>query len=359
MSKILDFVSSGVVKGDDIKKIFKFAKKNKFALPAINCINTDSINAVLEVASNVRSPVIIQISNNGAEFFSGKGLITNKSQNKAIWGAIAAANYVHFMAEKYEVPVILHTDHCTENLLPWIDGLIEAGKQHYSNTGKPLFSSHMIDLSKKPLKKNIEICSNYLIKMSKINMILEIELGCTGGEEDGVDNSNICIAELYTNPEDVNYAYEKLSCISDKFIIAASFGNVHGVYKKGNIQLKPTILYDSQKLISKKHGLPGNTIDFVFHGGSGSSDKEIRESINYGVVKMNIDTDVQWATWKGILQYYKNNIDYLQNQLGNPKGINLPNKKYYDPRIWLRHTQLSLNSCLENYFKKLNSINIF
>ncbi|MXP51202.1 class II fructose-bisphosphate aldolase [Pantoea sp. SoEX] len=358
MSKILSFLNAGVVNGNDLKKIFKIAKKNKFALPAINCINTDSINAVLEVASKVKSPVIIQFSNSGSVFFAGKGLISKKPQDTAIIGCIAGAHYVHFIAEKYKVPVILHTDHCTKDLLPWIDGLLEVNKEYFLKTGKPLFSSHMIDLSKEPLKENIDICSNYLTQMSKINMTLEIELGCTGGEEDGIDNSYIDPSKLYTSPEDVNYAYETLSSISNNFTIAASFGNVHGVYTKGNVKLKPIILYNSQKLISNKHNLPNNTLDFVFHGGSGSSDKEIKESINYGVVKVNIDTDSQWATWNGLLSYYKNNFNYLQNQLGNPKGLNMPNKQYYDPRTWLRYTQLSLQDCLERYFKKLNAIDL-
>ncbi|PPI86414.1 class II fructose-bisphosphate aldolase [Candidatus Pantoea edessiphila] len=357
MPKILDFINPGVVNGDDAKKIFKIAKKNKFALPAVNCINTDSINAVLEVASRVQSPVIIQFSNKGAAFFCGNGLKSKTSQDTAIFGSIAGAHYVHFIAEKYGIPVILHTDHCTEKSLPWIDGLLEAGKNYYHKTGKPLFSSHMIDLSDQTLKKNIDICSHYLVKTSQINMILEIELGCTGGEEDGIDNTNISLSELYTSPENVRYAYDKLSIISDKFTIAASFGNVHGVYKKGNIKLIPMILHDSQNLISKLYNLPKNIIDFVFHGGSGSSNQEIKEAIDYGVVKMNIDTDAQWATWNGIFQYYKNNINYLQNQLGNPQGVDLPNKKYYDPRSWLRYAQLSLESCLENYCKILNSVN--
>ncbi|MBK4775705.1 class II fructose-bisphosphate aldolase [Candidatus Pantoea edessiphila] len=358
MSKILDFVNSGVVNGDDLKKIFIIAKKNKFALPAINCINTDSINAVLEVASKVRSPVIIQFSNSGSVFFAGKGLRSRKSQDLAILGCVAAANYVHFISDKYDIPVILHTDHCTKNSLPWIDGLLEVGIEYYYKTGKPLFSSHMIDLSQEPLKENIDICSNYLMQMSKINMTLEIELGCTGGEEDGIDNSHIDCSKLYTSPEDINFAYEKLIKISSNFTIAASFGNVHGVYNKGNVNLTPIILHNAQELISKKYNLPKNTLDFVFHGGSGSSDHEIKESINYGVVKMNIDTDSQWATWKGVLRYYKNNIDYLQSQLGNPEGANIPNKKYYDPRVWLRHTQLSLQSCLQSYFEKLNAVDL-
>ncbi|PPI88440.1 class II fructose-bisphosphate aldolase [Candidatus Pantoea edessiphila] len=359
MSKISDIVDSGVVNADDIKKIFKIAKRNKFALPAINCMNTDSINAVLEVAAKVRSPVIIQFSNSGATFFSGKGLIkSTKSHDAAIFGSIAGANYVHFIAKKYDIPVILHTDHCTENLLPWIEGLLQAGKEHYDRTGKPLFSSHMIDLSQEPIKKNIKICCDYLIKMSKLNMMLEIELGCTGGEEDGLDNSHINISELYTSPKDVNYAYEQLSIISNNFTVAASFGNVHGIYKKGNIKLTPIILRDSQRLIANKHNLVNNPVNFVFHGGSGSSVKEIKESIEYGVIKMNIDTDSQWAIWNGVLQYYKKNSDYLQTQLGNPEGNDKPNKRYYDPRIWLRCAQLSLQSCLENYFKILNAINI-
>jgi len=356
MSKIFDFVKPGVVTGDDVQKIFQVAKENKFALPAVNCVGTDSINAVLEAAAKVKAPVIVQFSNGGAAFIAGKGFKTDKPQGAAIFGAIAGAYHVHLMAEQYGVPVILHTDHCAKKLLPWIDGLLDAGEEHFKKTGKPLFSSHMIDLSEESLEENIEICSKYLARMDKLGMTLEIELGVTGGEEDGVDNSHVDASALYSQPEDVDYAYTELSKISKRFTIAASFGNVHGVYKPGNVKLTPTILRDSQKYVCEKHGLPHNALDFVFHGGSGSSAAEIEESISYGVIKMNIDTDTQWATWDGILQYYKKNEEYLQGQLGNPQGPDSPNKKYYDPRVWLRSAQASMVVRLEQAFKELNAI---
>ncbi len=328
--KILNFVKPGVVTGDDVQKIFAICKENKFALPAVNVINTDSINAVLEAAAKVKSAVVVQFSNGGAQFVAGKGLKL-EGQQTAILGAISGAHHVHAVAEAYGVPVILHTDHAAKKLLPWIDGLLDAGEKHFAETGKPLFSSHMLDLSEESLEENIEICGQYLARMAKMGMTLEIELGCTGGEEDGVDNSQMDQSALYTQPEDVAYAYEALSKISNRFTIAASFGNVHGVYKPGNVKLTPSILANSQKFVSEKYGIAHNTLDFVFHGGSGSSAAEIKESIDYGVIKMNIDTDTQWATWAGVMDYYKQNEAYLQGQIGNPDGDDKPNKKYYDP----------------------------
>lgn len=354
MSKIFDFVKPGVITGDDVQKVFQIAKENNFALPAVNCVGTDSINAVMEAAAKVRAPVIVQFSNGGAAFIAGKGVKTDVPQGAAILGAISGAHHVHQMAEHYGVPVILHTDHCAKKLLPWLDGLLDAGEKHFAATGKPLFSSHMIDLSEESLEENIEICSKYLTRMSKIGMTLEIELGCTGGEEDGVDNSHMDSSALYTQPEDVDYAYIKLNAISPRFTIAASFGNVHGVYKPGNVQLTPKILHNSQEYVSKKHNLPHNSLNFVFHGGSGSTAAEIKEAVSYGVVKMNIDTDTQWATWEGILNYYKKNEGYLQGQLGNPEGADKPNKKYYDPRVWLRAAQTSMIARLELAFDELN-----
>jgi fructose-bisphosphate aldolase, class II len=356
MSKIFDFVKPGVITGDDVQKVFAIAKENNFALPAVNCVGTDSINAVLEAAAKVRAPVIVQFSNGGAAFIAGKGLKTDAPQCAAILGAISGAHHVHQMAEHYGVPVILHTDHCAKKLLPWIDGLLDAGEKHFAKTGKPLFSSHMIDLSEESLEENIEICSKYLARMAKLDMTLEIELGCTGGEEDGVDNSHMDASALYTQPQDVDYAYEKLNAISPRFTIAASFGNVHGVYKPGNVKLTPTILRDSQEYVCKKHNLPHNSLNFVFHGGSGSTAAEIKESVGYGVIKMNIDTDTQWANWDGILQFYKKNEAYLQGQLGNPEGADKPNKKFYDPRVWLRAAQSSMVTRLELAFKELNAI---
>ncbi|WP_075185936.1 class II fructose-bisphosphate aldolase [Teredinibacter haidensis] len=357
MSKILDAVKPGVATGDDIQKIFEIAKANKFALPAVNCVGTDSVNGVLEAAAKAKSPVVVQFSNGGAAFFAGKGLKA-EGQQAQILGAISGAKHVHQMAEAYGVPVILHTDHAAKKLLPWIDGLLDAGEKHFAETGKPLFSSHMIDLSEESLEENIGTCAKYLERMSKIGMTLEIELGCTGGEEDGVDNSDMDSSLLYTQPEDVAYAYEKLNAISPRFTIAASFGNVHGVYKPGNVKLTPKILDNSQKFCSEKFGLADNSLNFVFHGGSGSSPEEIQESIGYGVIKMNIDTDTQWATWEGIKEYYVANEAYLQGQIGNPEGEDSPNKKYYDPRVWLRKGQDAMVARLEQAFADLNAIDV-
>ncbi|CRK85547.1 Fructose-bisphosphate aldolase class 2 [Candidatus Providencia siddallii] len=357
MSKILSFIKPGVVTGNDVQKMFSIAKLNNFAFPAVNCINTDSINAVLETASKIRAPVIIQFSNGGASFISGKSL-KNKNQEAAVLGAISGAYHVHNIAKYYQIPVILHTDHCSRKLLPWIDGLLEADEKHYRKIGKTLFSSYMIDLSNDFLNENIKICCDYLKRMSKIDMTLEIELGCTGGEEDGVNNTKLNSSALYTKPEDISYAYEKLHMISPNFTIAASFGNVHGVYKPGNINLKPKILYNSQNYVSKKFNLPKNPLNFVFHGGSGSTLKDIKEAISYGVIKVNIDTDIQWASWIGVLDYYKKNKKYLQNQLGNPNGLDIPNKKYYDPRVWLRKGQESIITRLEKTFNDLNCIDV-
>ncbi|WP_295164209.1 class II fructose-bisphosphate aldolase [uncultured Buchnera sp.] len=357
--KILNSIQPGVLTGNECQIIFELAKKKKFAIPAVNCIGTDSINTVLETASRVKSPVIIQFSYGGSSFIAGYKKISSKNhEDQAIQGSISGAQHVHLMSKYYQIPVILHTDHCSKEMLPWINGLLKEGKKHYQNFGKPLFTSHMIDLSKESLKENISTCSNYLKKIKKINMMLEIELGCTGGEEDGIDNSKIDKKLLYTQPKDVNYAYEKLSKISTNFTIAASFGNVHGVYQPGNVNLKPSILKASQEYVRIKHNLKKFPLNFVFHGGSGSDLKEIHESIEYGIVKMNIDTDMQWATWKGVLNFYKKNKDFLQKQLGNKNGKNIPNKKYYDPRSWIRESQESMSKRLEKTFKDLNAFNI-
>jgi fructose-bisphosphate aldolase class II len=353
--KLSDFIPAGVVTGDNVQKVFAFCKENHMALPAVNVINTDSINAVLEAASKANSAVVVQFSNGGAQFVAGKGLKLS-GQEGAILGAISGAQHIHTVAKHYGVPVILHTDHAAKKLLPWIDGLLDAGEKHFAATGEPLFSSHMLDLSEESLHENIDICARYLERMSKIGMTLEIELGCTGGEEDGVDNSHLDQSSLYTQPQDVAYAYEHLIKISPRFTIAASFGNVHGVYKPGNVKLTPTILRDSQAFVSEKFALPKNALDFVFHGGSGSSAAEIEEAISYGVIKMNIDTDTQWATWKGVMDYYKNNEGYLQGQIGNPDGEDKPNKKYYDPRVWQRAGQLEMIARLEQAFTELNAV---
>ena len=357
MSKIFDFVKPGVITGDDVQKVFEIAKANQFALPAVNVVSSDSINAVLEAAATAKAPVVVQFSNGGAAFMAGKGLKL-EGQQAAILGAISGAKHVHAVAEYYGVPVILHTDHAAKKLLPWIDGLLDAGEKHFAETGKPLFSSHMLDLSEESLEENIDICCEYLTRMAKMGMTLELELGCTGGEEDGVDNSHMDQSALYTQPEDVAYAYERLLKISPRFTIAASFGNVHGVYKPGNVKLTPSILDASQKFVSEKYGVPAKTLNFVFHGGSGSTAQEIKDSVSYGVVKMNIDTDTQWATWEGLLNYYKANEGYLQGQLGNPEGADKPNKKYYDPRVWLRKGQESMIARLALAFKELNAIDV-
>ncbi|WP_119396129.1 class II fructose-bisphosphate aldolase [Salinibius halmophilus] len=357
MTKVLDVVKPGVLTGDDVQKVFEIAKEHKFALPAVNCVGSDSVNAVLEAAAKVKAPVVVQFSNGGAAFFAGKGL-KKEGQEAQILGAIAGAKQVHALAEAYGVPVILHTDHAAKKLLPWIDGLLDASEKHFEETGKPLFSSHMIDLSEESLEENMEICAKYLERMDKMGMTLEIELGITGGEEDGVDNSDVDTADLYTKPEEVAYAYEKLSAVSHRFTIAASFGNVHGVYKPGNVVLKPTILRDSQAYCSEKFGIAPNALSYVFHGGSGSSEAEIQESISYGVIKMNIDTDTQWATWDGVRAYAAEKFDYLQGQIGNPEGPDAPNKKYYDPRVWLRAGQTSMVARLEKAFADLNAIDV-
>jgi fructose-bisphosphate aldolase, class II len=345
----------GVVCGDDLQALFAFAKSKRFALPAINVINTSTVNAVMEAAAEIKSPVILQFSNGGAQFFAGKGL-NNDGQRACILGAISAAKHVHLLAEQYGATVVLHTDHAAKKLLPWIDGLLDAGEKFYAETGKPLFSSHMLDLSEEPLEENIEICCAYLKRMSKIGMTLELELGVTGGEEDGVDNSGVDSSKLYTQPADVALAYEKLSKISDRFTIAASFGNVHGVYKPGNVKLQPVILKNSQEFIEKKFGTKAQPINFVFHGGSGSTLAEIREAISYGVIKMNIDTDTQWAFWDGVKNFYKKNEAYLQGQIGNPEGEDKPNKKYYDPRAFLRKGEESLKARVKQAFEDLNNV---
>lgn len=350
------FIKPGVVTGEALNQLLRHANENNYALPAVNVVGTNSINAVLETAKAVNSPVIIQFSNGGGIFYAGKSL-SNEGQKAAIAGSISGAMHVHQLAEAYGVPVVLHTDHCAKKLLPWIDGLLDAGEAFFAQHGKPLFSSHMLDLSEEPIEENIEISAKYLERMAKMNMTIEIELGVTGGEEDGVDNSDVDSSKLYTQPEEVAYAYEELSKISPNFTVAAAFGNVHGVYKPGNVSLQPIILKNSQEHIQAKFGTGELPVNFVFHGGSGSSREEIREAIEYGAVKMNIDTDMQWSTWEGILKYYQKNEGYLQSQLGNPEGADSPNKKYYDPRVWLRKGEESMVARLKAAFEDLNCIN--
>lgn len=354
--RLSDFIKPGVVSGDDLSRIFEHAKSAEFALPAVNVVGSDSVNSVLEAAKKVNSPVIIQFSNGGASFFAGKGL-SNENEKAAIAGAISGAMHIHKMAPLYGIPVILHTDHAARKLLPWIDGLLDAGEEHYEKYGKPLYSSHMLDLSEEPIEENIETCKLYLERMARIGMTLEIELGVTGGEEDGVDNTGIDSSKLYTQPEHVAYAYEELMKISPRFTIAAAFGNVHGVYKPGNVKLQPVILNNSQKYIQKNFGTSAKPVNFVFHGGSGSSREEIREAISYGVIKMNIDTDTQWAFWEGVKNFEAKYHGYLQGQIGNPEGEDKPNKKYYDPRKWLREGCSSMVKRLEIAFEDLNCQN--
>ncbi len=356
MSDLKQMISPGVITGEKVKAVFDYAKANEFALPAANVVGTNSVNAVLETARDVNSPVIMQFSSGGSTFFAGKGL-SNEGQQAAIAGAISGAHHVHQVARLYGAHVILHTDHCAKKLLPWIDGLLDAGEAFYKANGIPLYSSHMLDLSIEPLVENIEICKRYLERMSKIDMTLELELGITGGEEDGVDHSDVDSSRLYTQPEEVAYAYEELMEVSDRFTIAAAFGNVHGVYRPGNVQLRPKILLDSQKYVQKKFGTADKPINFVFHGGSGSSPEEIKEAVSYGAIKFNIDTDLQWAYWDGVRHYYVTNEGYLQSQIGNPEGPDKPNKKIYDPRAWLRKGEESFKARLTQAFEELNNVN--
>ncbi|MEK9755870.1 MAG: class II fructose-bisphosphate aldolase [Bacteroidota bacterium] len=349
-------MKNNFIYGKQTQQIFKLAKEKKFALPAINVSGTNTINAVLETASEIKSPVIIQFSNGGSQFIAGKGM-SNENNKSSISGSLAGAYHIHNVIDNYGAKVIIHTDHCSRNLLPWIDGLLDHGKEHYKKNGYPLFSSHMIDLSEEPIEDNIATCKEYLKIMTELDMTLEIELGVTGGEEDGVDNTDIDSSKLYTQPDEVAYAYSELSSVSNNFMIAAAFGNVHGVYKPGNVKLTPKILKNSQDYVSNKFNLPYNSLDFVFHGGSGSSVEEIREAIDYGVIKMNIDTDLQFALTEGIRDYMINNSEYLMKQIGNPEGNDVPNKKYYDPRVWLRKGEETFKTRLIKAFEDLNNIN--
>jgi fructose-bisphosphate aldolase class II len=347
---------AGVATGQLVTDIFQYAKENKFALPAVNVIGSSNVNAVMETAAKLNSPVIIQFSNGGASFNAGKGL-SNDAQKSAILGGIAGAKHIHTLAEAYGATVILHTDHAAKKLLPWIDGLMDANEEFFKQTGKSLYSSHMLDLSEESLEENLEISAKYFERMAKMQMTLEVEIGVTGGEEDGVDNSDVDNSKLYTQPEDVAYTYEKLKAISDNFTIAAAFGNVHGVYKPGNVVLTPKILDNSQKYIQEKFGTAEKPINFVFHGGSGSTLEEIREAIDYGVIKMNIDTDLQFAYTEGIRDYMTENIEYLKTQIGNPEGEEKPNKKFYDPRVWVRKGEETFSKRLVQAFEDLNNVN--
>ena len=347
--------SKGVIHGQELKDLFDYANEQNFAIPAVNVVGSNSINAVLETAREVNSPVIIQFSNGGGVFNAGKGL-SNEDQRAAILGSKTGAMHVHELASHYGVTTVLHTDHCAKKILPWIKGLIHEGKKYHQLYGKPLYSSHMLDLSEEPIEENLDISTEYFEEMNKLGMMIEIELGVTGGEEDGVDNTDVDSSKLYTQPDEVAYSYERLMKISDRFTVAAAFGNVHGVYKPGNVELRPIILKNSQQYVQEKFGTGDQPINFVFHGGSGSGQSEIREAIEYGAIKMNIDTDMQWAFWSGVKGYYEKHKDYLQAQLGNPEGDDVPNKKYYDPRKWLRQGEEAFKSRLTQAFEDLNCI---
>ena len=347
---------AGVLFGEELESLLKDAKENEFALPAVNTIGTNTINATLETAAKMNSPVIIQFSNGGAQFIAGKGMPNDKLQAN-ISGAVSGALHIHNVARYYGVPVVLHTDHASKKWLPWISGLIDAGEQFFKEKKQPLFSSHMLDLSEEPIEENIQTSVEFYERMKPLGMGIEIELGVTGGEEDGVDNSEVENSKLYTQPEDVAFAYEELGQVGSLFTVAAAFGNVHGVYKPGNVELRPEILNNSQQFIEKKFNTRSKPVFFVFHGGSGSPQHQIREAIGYGAIKMNIDTDLQWAFWEGILDNYKKHEGYLQSQLGNPDGEDRPNKKYYDPRIWLRKGEENFIKRLEVAFEDLNCVN--
>lgn len=346
----------GLVFGSALQDLYQYARENKFALPAVNVIGTDSVNAVLETAKLLNSPVIIQFSNGGGQFYAGKSLQLENYKSAAL-GAISGSQHIQLMAEHYGVPVVVHTDHAAKKLLPWIDHMLEAGEAHYKTHKRPLFSSHMLDLSEEALEENVEISQKYFKRMNAFETGIEIELGVTGGEEDGVDNTNIDNSKLYTQPEDVGYAFSHLREVGANFTIAASFGNVHGVYRPGNVKLSPVILKNSQEYVQKKFGTGPRPVNFVFHGGSGSAQSEIREAIDYGVIKMNIDTDMQWAFWEGVKNFYEDKKAYLQGQLGNPEGADAPNKKYYDPRVWLRKGEENFVKRLKVAFEDLNNLN--
>ncbi len=356
MSKIK--LKPGVISGGALKELFGQMKEVQAAIPAVNVIGSHSVTAALQAAKQAGCPIIVQFSNGGAHFYAGK-FLSNDAEKAAIAGGIAGAHYVRTMAEAYGVPVVIHTDHAAKKLLPWIDGLLTAGEAHYKATGTPLYSSHMLDLSEEPLEENLEICARYLQRMNKIDMALEIELGVTGGEEDGVDNSDVDNSKLYTQPSDVLAAYDKLNALGH-FTCAASFGNTHGVYKPGNVKLTPQILKNSQAEIQKQRKTTTqHPVDFVFHGGSGSLPDEITEAVSYGVVKMNIDTDTQWAFTKPVKEYMDQKDAYLHAQIGNPEGDDKPNKKQIDPRAWLHLGEKGMAARLVQAFEDLGAVGKF
>ena len=347
----------GVITGKKLRELFDYCKSTQCALPAVNVIGSHSANAVMAAAKQAQSPVIIQYSHGGGQFNAGK-FVENSAHLASITGSIAGAQHVRLLAAAYGVPVVLHSDHCAKKLLPWVDGMLDAGEKHFETYGVPLFSSHMLDLSEEPLAQNLELCRKYLQRMARIDMTLEIELGVTGGEEDGVDNSGMDNSKLYTQPADVLAAYDALSPIG-QFTVAASFGNTHGVYAPGNVKLTPAILKNSQLFIQAQRKTKGQPVDFVFHGGSGSSQEEIKEAVSYGVVKMNIDTDTQWAFLQPIKQYMDEKNLYLRSQLGNPEGPDKPNKKFIDPRNWLHLGEKGLAARVVQACKDLNSFGQF
>lgn len=354
-------VHPGVLSGQPMLDLLEDAKTKGYAIPAVNCVTSSSINACLEAARKNDAPIIIQFSSGGSQFYGGKGL-DNSNFAAAIAGAVSGAFHVRTMAEHYGVPVILHTDHCAKKLLPWVDGLLAASERYFKKHGEPLFSSHMIDLSEEPIEENIDICKTYLKRMSDMGMVLEMELGITGGEEDGVNNEDVDVDELYSKPEEIYQVYKELTPISPMFTVAAAFGNVHGVYSPGNVRLEPKILSRAQAYISEKLGGDAPTdkkpVMFVFHGGSGSDVSDIQEAIGYGVIKMNIDTDTQWSYWSGIKGFEEKYHDYLQTQIGNPDGPDKPNKKFYDPRECIRAAETSTVDRLEQCYKDLKCQNV-
>lgn len=356
-----DSVHPGVLSGQAMIDLLEHAKENGYAIPAVNCVSSSGINACLEAARANDAPIIIQFSSGGSQFYGGKGL-DNTDYRAAIAGAVSGAFHTRTMAEQYGIPVILHTDHCSKQLLPWVDGLIAASERYYAVHGEPLFSSHMIDLSEEPLEENLSICAEYLERMDKTGMLLEMELGITGGEEDGVDNSDRPLEDLYSKPEEIYQTYVELKKVSDKFTVAAAFGNVHGVYSPGNVKLDPEILNNAQKYICDKLGdeAPENKmpVSFVFHGGSGSDVSDIQTALTYGVIKMNIDTDTQWSYWEGIKNFEAKYHDYLQGQIGNPDGEDKPNKKFYDPRECMRAGEVNTINRLQTAFEDLKCQNI-
>jgi len=352
---LADIAKPGVITGDNLLKLKEYLREHGIALPAFNCTSSSTINCILEAAREIKSPVIIQFSNGGAAFMAGKG-ISNDGQKAAVLGAIAGAHHTRLMAKHYGVPVILHSDHCAKKLLPWFDGMLDADEEYFKAHGEPLFSSHMLDLSEEFDEENISTCAKYFKRMAPMKIWLEMEIGITGGEEDGVDNTNVKADALYTKPEQVFSVYKALSPIGSMFSIAAAFGNVHGVYKAGNVVLSPHLLAGHQEHAKKELGCSNNKPLFlVMHGGSGSTQEEIQTAVKNGVVKMNIDTDTQWAYWDGLKNFYKKNEGYLQGQVGNPDGEDKPNKKFYDPRVWVRAAEASMIARAHQSFKSLNS----